>query len=350
MRTLLFTQTIVVSLVAVSAPAMAKAQVLPSHSRAHFRVPTIGLFDRQAESQPATSASAPSSAELGDDNDADDEHESPGLPIAFSIEYTLVSDYITNGINYSEFPGEGREKPNHQVTTALEFDLAMLGGRERGEYGVVSFETFFEWYAAQAILNPDGGQQNLQEVDWTIGYSYEVKTIATMLRAYYTFYTIPNVSDASSTEVSFSIEHNDAWMWKWLLPENEDGVLNPSVYYAYDWDAARRGSWFEFGFSHDFELAENLTLTPALTLAADHGFTEGLSGLEPEARHMVLAYVQYGATISYDMTEAIGFDKWGYGSVVLSGFVYYNQVPQRVERMGLIDDEFWGGVTIGWSF
>lgn len=345
MRTSVLTQLLAVAPLGALA---AGAQILP---RMEFHVPSIGLIDQDDESKSHSPASAPSTQ--GDDAESQPVEivaEEPELPISFSIDYTFVSDYVTRGLNYSEYDGERREKPNHQLTTSLELDPALLAGRPRGKFGVVSFETFFEWYAAQAILNPNGGQQNLQEVDWTIGYSYEMQPIATTLRAYYSLYTIPNVPDSSSTEVSFSIEHNDAWVWKWLWPDNEDGVLNPSIYYAYDWDEARHGSWFDFGFSHDFEAMKNVTITPSLTLSADHGYIEGYSGLEPEARHMVLAYVQYGMTVSYDMTQLIGFDKWGYGSVVLSGFLYYNQVPQRVERMGLIDDEFWGGFSIGWSF
>ncbi len=41
-------------------------------------------------------------------------------PITFSFDYTIVSDYIFRGLNFSEYPGEGREKLNHQLGVGLE--------------------------------------------------------------------------------------------------------------------------------------------------------------------------------------------------------------------------------------
>lgn len=309
-----------------------------------FVVPPISLADKSAETQPA---SAPTTLE---DEPANAEAEGVQLPLSFDITYYLLSDYVSRGINYSEYPHENREKPNHQITTALTFDLAGMLGKERGSYGSIHFDTFFEWYAAQKTLNPDGGGQNLQEIDYTIGYSYEFTRIATTARANYTFMRYPNDGFYNSTEVYFEIEHNDAWLWKWMLPENEDGVLNPWVSYAYDWDAAQRGSWLEFGVYHDFQVAPHVTLTPSFTVAADWGYLDGSLDTGREGKSGQIACLQYGLAVGYDITELIGLDKWGYGSVLLSGFLYYNNVPQRIGEQGLAADEFWGGMSIGWSF
>ena len=37
-----------------------------------------------------------------------------------------------------------------------------------------------------------------------------------------------NDNDDRTHEWWVLFEHNDAWMWDWLWPGNEDGVLNPS--------------------------------------------------------------------------------------------------------------------------
>ena len=42
-----------------------------------------------------------------------------GCPVTLDVTYSLYSDYIFRGINFSEYAGEGREKFNHQVTTAF---------------------------------------------------------------------------------------------------------------------------------------------------------------------------------------------------------------------------------------
>ncbi len=52
--------------------------------------------------------------------------ESVASPLSVTLSYWLVSDYIFRGINYSEYAGEGREKPNHQLEVKLDVDVARL--------------------------------------------------------------------------------------------------------------------------------------------------------------------------------------------------------------------------------
>ncbi len=85
------------------------------------------------------------------------ESETPGCPATFDITYSLSSDYIFRGINRSEYGGEGREKPNHQLTTDLGVDIGQLFGQPAGTCGTLEFGTFFEWYRMQKGLNPAGG-------------------------------------------------------------------------------------------------------------------------------------------------------------------------------------------------
>ncbi len=41
-------------------------------------------------------------------------------PFSLGVTYSLYSDYVWRGINRSEYRGEGREKPNHQLEAYLD--------------------------------------------------------------------------------------------------------------------------------------------------------------------------------------------------------------------------------------
>ena len=101
----------------------------------------------------------------------DAEEWSKPIELSFSLDYTLVSDYVFRGINFSEYAGEGREKPNHQMSTGIE-----LATEEYGNFGA-SF--WFEWFAGQGSLTP--GSDNLQEVDYVVYWNYDIEQIATNL-------------------------------------------------------------------------------------------------------------------------------------------------------------------------
>ncbi len=155
------------------------------------------------------------------DVEAVEDVEGPGLPISLGLSYALYTDYVFRGVNFSEYRGEGREKLNHQLTVSLAFDL--------GEIGTIGYDTWFEWYGAQKQLDPDRGGQNLQEVDYCVWWSHPIDAIASDLTIGYTFYEFVNLAhtnrqdgargnnnDDRTQEWWFSLEHNDAWMWKWL--------------------------------------------------------------------------------------------------------------------------------------
>lgn len=273
--------------------------------------------------------------------------EGSGLPFSFDITYYLYSDYIFRGANFSEYRGEGRERLNHQMTTNLSFDVAKLVHGDEGSLGNFAFGTAFEWFEAQRKLNPDGGGQNAQEIDYLLSWSYELEPIDTTLTLGYSFFTYPNAKAINTSEWSVKLEHNDAWMWKWLLPDNEDGVLNPSFLFVRDVDFVN-GSWMEFGFSHDFAVVDKVTVTPSVILAIDHRYLDPALGTGGEGSTR-FAYIQYGLTASYDLTDLIRLTDWGFGSFVWSGFLYFNDAV-GIPEDDLIQDEFFGGTSFTWSF
>lgn len=267
------------------------------------------------------------------------EEVSSGSPFSFDVTYYLYSDYIWRGINLSEYGGEGRERLNHQMTFDVSFDIASAFGQAEGQYGTFSFGTFIEWFAGQKALDPLNGGQNAQEFDYVLSWSYDIEPIATTLTLGWIYYGFFNATDANTHEWYFSLEHDDAWMWQWLFPGNQDAVLNPSFTYYQD-IGTFGGSWMELGISHDFALFENFTLTPEILFSIDHRYMES-------STHF--ATIQYGLTGAYDLTPVIHLPDWA-GAMTLSGFLYFSDAVGTLEDNDILQDEFYGGVSIGWSW
>jgi len=252
------------------------------------------------------------------------------LPISLDISYYLYSDYIFRFVNFSEYGGEAREKPNHQMTTSLGLDL--------GDFGSVSFDTFFEWYAAQEKINGEG--HNLQEVDYAVSWSYMIEQLKTELSLGVTWYAFPNDKAINTFEYNICLAHNDAWMWKWLFPDNEDGVLNPVFSFAHDVDEIG-GVWMELGISHSFEVADNLTLTPGYMVAVD--------GCYLRDDTFRFAGDQWSLVAGYDLGSLLQLPEQA-GSLTVTGELYFNNAWGNAEDDETIQDEFWGGMSVNWCW
>lgn len=276
-----------------------------------------------------------------------------GLPISLKLGYALYSDYIWRGVNCSEYRGEGREKPNHQLSTSIGFDLGELFGAGT-DIGTLYFDTWYEWFAGQKKLDPDRGGQNLQEVNFVLYWTYNIEPLETELTLGYKWYLFPNRAhtlrqdrargnnnDDRTHEYWFSLTHNDAWLWQWLLPNNEDGILNPSFFFAHDVGAVP-GVWMEFGLSHEFAVpgVDNLTITPAYTVCIDGDYW---------TRGFKLAGDQWSLDTTYDLTPLLHLPEWA-GSVSISGRLYFFNAFGNMEDAHVIQDEFWGGMAVDWSW
>jgi len=273
--------------------------------------------------------------------------QEPTCPFSLSLSYAIYSDYIFRGVNFSEYDGEGREKLNHQLTVSLGYDL--------GDFGSIGFDTWFEWFAGQKKIDPDRGGQNLQEVDYTISWSHPIEPIATDLTLGYTYFLFPNLAhtlrqdgargnnnDDRTHEYWFSLEHNDAWMWKWLLGDAiEDGVLNPSFFFAHD-VGALPGVWMEFGLSHGFVIpgVDNLTITPSWTLMVDGDYwSDGFK----------LAGDRWSLGVEYDLTPVLHLPKWA-GSLTVGGDLSFFNAFGNMEDNHVLQDEFYGGMAVTWAW
>ncbi len=264
------------------------------------------------------------------------------FPMNFSVDYTIVSDYVFRGVNLSEFSGEGAERPNHQLNVAVSYDT--------GRFGTFSVAAWFEWFGGQT--NPafdSDAHGHLQEVDYTISWSFDLSTIApgvpVTLETGWICYTLPQ-------EVGDIYKTNE-WYVKLSLDDStlfgtESAVLSPYVAHYLDVDDAK-GSWIEIGVSHDFPLAEclgeapvlkHMTVTPSAVLGIDHRYLPGDSTR--------LANLNYGLAIAYDLTGALNVTE-RYGSVTVTGFANYSQGLSSSARAEALSDEFYGGLTIGYA-
>ncbi len=313
-----------------------------------------------AQAEPATEPAEPA-APVAERTDVTEEEEmEPACPVSLSLTYTLATDYIFRGINFSEHAKEGREKLNHQLSTSLSFDLNALG---LGDLGTLGFDTWWEWYADQDKINPYAGGNNLQEIDYVIWWSRAFDPIHTDVTVGMTFYAFPNLAkllrsdgargnnnDNKSQDWWFELAHNDAWMWQWLFPDNEDPIISPTFYFAQDFGIGAGAVWMELGFSHEFAVPgiDNLTITPGYSLAADGGLLKRYLG-RSNPGHLRMAYQQVSLNVDYDLTPILQLPTWA-GTVGLNGFLYYNDALGTAESDGTIQDEFWGGFSVNWAW
>ncbi len=267
--------------------------------------------------------------------------------MSLDVDYTLVSDYIFRGFNFSEHATEGREALNHQLGVSMGLDLAPLWGGKAGECGSLSFGAWFEWYADQDKISGDGA--NIQEIDYSISYSYSVEPIATDITIGWIDYVFPNWAGPGDRthEWFLSFAHNDAWMWRWAGHDGEDGILNPTFDFYHDMEAFG-GTWMDFGISHGFELVEDFTLTPSYTLHIDGGWAGPAAGLVDD-HDTRIAGMTYGVDVTYDLTQILQMPEQA-GSMSISGFLNWFDPTQRLRSTLGWEDYLYGGVKLAWSW
>lgn len=276
------------------------------------------------------------------------------IPLSFNFGYTMVSDYISRGVNYSEFKGEKHEGLNHQLTANTELDL--------DKAGAFGFTAWFEFYAYQENREfSETSHNNNQENDYTVYYKYDLsklnEKIPLTVELGWIFYTFNQVKgDAYLTQeyyVKLSLDDGK-------LFGTEDNIFNPYVAFYQDVDDIQ-GSWIEIGISHDFALSKlgckdtpflkDITITPALALGIDHRYysatnDEGESTLGKATR---LANLVYSLTVAYDLGSALNIPE-KYGTYGISGFINYSEPISDGLRDTIMNDEFYGGVSLnfGW--
>ncbi len=276
------------------------------------------------------------------------------IPLSFNVGYTMVSDYISRGVNYSEFKGEKHEGLNHQLTAGTELDL------DKG--GAFGFTAWFEFYAYQENQNfSPTSHNNNQENDYTVYYKYDLsklnEKIPLTVELGWIFYTFNQVKgDAYLTQeyyVKLSLDDGK-------LFGTEDNILNPYIAYFQDVDDIQ-GSWIDMGISHDFALSKlgckdtpffkDITITPAGVLGIDHRYysAENDEGESILGRATRLGNIVYSLTVAYDLGSALSIPE-KYGTYGIAGFMNFSQPLTQGLRDTIMNDEFYGGLslTFGW--
>jgi len=282
------------------------------------------------------------------------------IPISLMIDYTIVTDYIWRGLNFSDYAGERPERLNHQLTGGISYDTGVAG-----EFG---FSVWLEFYGGQRMLDStDSHGGHLQEVDYTLYWSYDLsklnESIPLSVEIGWIAYTFPEVARDSdgfyTNEVYYILSLDDSKLFG-----TENAVLNPYFAHYMDLDDFN-GSWMEFGISHDFALADlgmadvpvlkDLTLSPSLVWGIDHNFyNEGLATTSKSkpgrsGKATSLATMVYGLSLAFDASSAFGIPEQ-YGALSVTGFVNYSQPMAETIRREVIADEFWGGMSITWEW
>lgn len=274
------------------------------------------------------------------------------IPITFSIDYTLVSDYIWRGINFSEYPGEGREKPNNQMTVGAEADL--------GSFGYVGGSIWFEWFVGQEHLTPDSSS-NLQEIDYSVYYGYNIESIGVNPEIGFLWYEFPRAaSNSDSTqELTLTLNFDESVWLRGMGMDVKESILNPYLFMAFDLNYAKGASYYETGVSHDFALAnmgcsgvpffKDITLTPSWSMSWQHNWLNKYS-VDPSAgqrrNFSSMNNMQWGLDLTYDLKGAFKIPDKYCGEMYVKGFIYYSQALQSQ----YLDDEFWGGMSVGYSW
>ena len=269
------------------------------------------------------------------------------LPITFGIEYTLVSDYIFRGINFSEYAGEETERLNHQLSVGVSY--------ETESFGTFAFGVWWEWYEGQE--NPafdDDAHSHLQEVDYTISWSYDLSNLCE---------SVPVTFETGWIAYTFPQEMDDVYYThEWYVTLSlDDGallgldapILSPYIAYYLDMDDFQ-GSWIEWGISHDFALADlgcggvpvlkDITLTPSYVMGISHRYITTSKG---KGTH--LANNQFGLNVAFDLSGALNLPDY-FGSLTLNGFINYRLAGSDRLQKEVLNDEFWGGMTIGYEW
>lgn len=270
-------------------------------------------------------------------------------PYSFDLSLGVYSDYIFRGMNRSEYAGEGREKFNYQMDLAVNVDIGLLVGQDADTCGTFTFGTWWEWYAQQKKLDPVDGGQNWQELRYNLTWSYDLESIASTFSLGYIFYTFPNNKAGNTQEWWFGLDHNDAWLWKKWWPDNEEGVFNPTFKFYQDTRTAGANTvWMEIGLSHEFQVCSHTTMTPSWTLGIDHDYYAEFAG-ETNKNTTRFGNMLWGLDMTYDLTERLALPE-SWGSMSLTGSIYFSDALGNSEDGGAIQDEFFGGLSFGWSF
>ena len=259
------------------------------------------------------------------------------IPLSLSIDYTVVSDHVFRGMNFSEYAGEGREKPNHQLGLNMEIETSRMGWN----LGTFGFSYWGDWYTDEKNVNPTSSH-NLHESDYIIYWNYRIPELLLNLQTGWVAITFPQMGTDTyyTNEWYISLGLNDGPLFG-----SEEPMLTPYIAYFLDTDD-HDGSWLEWGISHNFALNNmGLDSTPVLKdIAIKPSFVMGIDGGQ-FGKSWRVAHMKYGIDVTYDLSGALNIPE-EYGSISITGFVCFSDAVFNE----ILNGEFWGGVTFCYAW
>ena len=290
-------------------------------------------------------------APVGQDNSA------KLLPATFRIKYTLVTDYIWRGLNFSEYAGEGREKLNHQLDISATAALKDLGLPDFGNVTVGAWCNYYVGYEAQNPGPPTNASNKFMEFDYTVSWEYEIPDTHLTVAAGWVAYNFPHLAgDPHLTfEVFGKVTLNDGFIFG-----QKDPILSPSLAYHWDYDLVNAGVLIG-AIKHKFALDEltegmpvvrYMTLTPSASIILDNRYLDKAVAAAPGGaptghNATTLSSAEVGLELAYDLSKAMDMDDEEYGSLKLAVFA---NLSMPLARQELLADEFYGGVSLGWEW
>lgn len=246
-------------------------------------------------------------------NELEKAESSGGFKASVTVDF--VSDAMWRGIIYND-------NPVWQPSATLAYDAE--------ELGVVSVNVWasLDLTHKRGTMNKSRRSCGLQEIDYTLSYANSIGPVG--VEAGHIWYTFPNDNGASDED-----------LYATVTLENSIATPFASVYWNYSDTCGNDTSavYFNLGLSRDFELTEELTLTPKATVGfGDHAYTNSKGGTELTDQTLGLAasyaineHLSVGAQLNYTWTPSHTLRKEGY--------------------MGEGKDQIlWGGVSVSLSF
>ena len=185
----------------------------------------------------------------------------------------VLSDYVWRGIILND-------NPVWQPSATVGFNA--------GEFGTASFNAWASFDAThrRGTFTNSRRACGLQEIDYTISYSKDFGPVG--LEFGHLWYTYPNNNGNSDQELYGTVAYNNEWV-----------TPSASAFWNYSDSAGNDASsaYFSFKLSRDFEVVEDLALTPKAEIGfGDHAYTYSAGGTE-------LTDQTIGVSTSYNVTE-----------------------------------------------
>ena len=221
---------------------------------------------------------------------------SSGSAVSVEASVDVLSDYIWRGKICNG-------NPVWQPGVTLAFDA--------GEIGKISANVWASMDAThkRGTMNASRRACGIQELDYTLAYANSIGPVGVEIG--HIWYNFPYGNGRPTEELYGTISFDNP-------------IVTPSVSVYWDYlDTAGNdvsAVYATFGLSHEFALAEKLTVTPSAVLGiADHAYTGSAGGTEATdftlglaAAYAVTENLSLGAQVNYTATPSHTLRKEGY--------------------------------------